>query len=52
MSINEYATTFIEKRKLLPYVVPIDLSKVNKFSSGLWANVKVSNYSENSHLGN
>ena len=34
-SVNEYAATFMEKMKLVPYLVPTELSKVNKFASRL-----------------
>ncbi|XP_023742423.1 uncharacterized protein LOC111890546 [Lactuca sativa] len=36
-SVSEYVATFTKKMKLVPYLVPIELSKVNKFSSGLSA---------------
>ena len=35
MSVSEYATSFIDKMKLVPYLVPTELSKVNKFGNGL-----------------
>lgn len=35
MSISEYVAAFTEKIKLVPYMVPTKLSKVNNFSSGL-----------------
>ena len=35
MSVSEYATSFTEKMKLVPYLVPNELSKVNKFANGL-----------------
>ena len=35
MSIIEYAVSFTEKMKLVPYLVPTELSKVNKFANGL-----------------
>ena len=35
LSITEYATSFTEKMKLIPYLVPTELSKVNKFANGL-----------------
>lgn len=37
MSVTEYATSFIEKMKLVPHLVPTELSKVNKFALGLLA---------------
>ena len=38
MSVSEYATCFTEKMKMVPYLVPTELSKVNKFDSGLPTN--------------
>ena len=38
MSVTEYATSITGKMKLVPYLVPIELSKVNKFSHGLLTN--------------
>ena len=35
MSVYEYVTAFTKKMKLIPYQVPTELSKVNKFASGL-----------------
>ncbi|KAL7594215.1 hypothetical protein Lser_V15G28366 [Lactuca serriola] len=35
LSVNEYAASFTEKMKLIPYLVPTELSKVNKFALGL-----------------
>ena len=35
MSVIEYAASFTEKMKLVPYLVPTELSKVNKFAHGL-----------------
>lgn len=35
MSVNESATCFTKKMKLVPNLVPTELSKVNKFSIGL-----------------
>ena len=35
MSITEYAASFTEKMKIVPYLVPTELSKVNKFANGL-----------------
>ena len=35
MSVTEYAASFTEKMKLVPHLVPTELSKVNKFSLGL-----------------
>ena len=35
MSVTEYAASFTEKMKLVPYLVPTELSKINKFALGL-----------------
>ena len=35
MSIDDYATTFTEKMKLFPYLVPTELSKIERFANGL-----------------
>lgn len=35
LSVNEYAAVLTEKMNLVPYLVPIELSMVNKFASGL-----------------
>ena len=35
MSINEYAASFTEKIKLVPYLVPTEHSKIKKIVSGL-----------------
>ena len=35
MSINDYATVFTEKMKLFPYLVPTELSKIERFANGL-----------------
>ena len=39
MSVIEYAASFTEKMKLVPYLVPTELSKVNKFAHGLPADI-------------
>lgn len=38
MNVSGYVVTFTEKMKLVTYLVPTKLYKVNKFSSGLPAN--------------
>ena len=35
MSIDDYATAFTEKMKLFPYLVPTELSKIERFPNGL-----------------
>lgn len=35
MSVSEYAASFTEKMKLVPYLVPIEVSNINKFANGL-----------------
>ncbi|XP_023763286.1 uncharacterized protein LOC111911773 [Lactuca sativa] len=35
MSIDDYATTFTEKMKLFPYLVPTELAKIERFAKGL-----------------
>ena len=35
MSIDDYAAAFTEKMKLFPYLVPTELSKIEKFANGL-----------------
>ena len=35
MSIDDYATAFTEKMKLFPYLVPTELSKIERFANGL-----------------
>ena len=35
LSIDDYATTFTEKMKLFPYLVPSELSKIERFANGL-----------------
>ena len=35
LSVNEYSATFTEKKKLVPHLIPIELSKVDKFANGL-----------------
>ena len=35
MSVTEYAANFTEKMKLVPHLIPTELSKVNKFALGL-----------------
>lgn len=35
MNDNEYAASFTKKMKLVPYLVPNELSNINKFVSGL-----------------
>lgn len=35
MSVIEYATTFNEKMELVPYLIPTELSKKDKFANGL-----------------
>jgi len=35
MSVDEYATAFTEKMKLFPYLVPTELSKIDRFSNRL-----------------
>ena len=38
MSVDEYVTSFTEKMKLFPYLVPTELSKIDRFANGLPAN--------------
>ena len=35
MSVDEYATAFTERMKLFPYLVPTELSKIDRFANGL-----------------
>lgn len=35
MSVSKCVETFTKKMKIVPYLVPIELSKVNKFGNGL-----------------
>ena len=35
LNVTEYAASFTEKMKFIPYLVPTELSKVNKFALGL-----------------
>lgn len=35
MHVSEYDTTFTDKMKIVPHLVPTELSKDNKFANGL-----------------
>ena len=35
LSVNEYATIFTEKMKLVPHLILTELSKVDKFINGI-----------------
>ena len=54
MSITEYVVKFTEKMKVVPHLVPTELSKVEIFSNGLSADfglmVKIEKNSEGNYL--